>query len=405
MRILFANDGIGDAGGVQTYLAAVMPALASRGHDVALLHLDPVRGGEGTPAPAGAPHFCMAERGMDGALADMRAWAPDVAFSHNMRPLEVDRALIAAGPAVKMMHGYFGTCIGGQKAHLFPRPEPCGRVFGPACLALYLPRRNGRMSLPYVAEQWRWASEQKSLFGAYSAVVTASGHMRREYVRNGVAAERAHAIPLFSTIGVDGDAGAPADFRALFLGRMTRLKGGDVLIRAAARAAEIAGRPIPLTMCGDGPQRGEWEALARDLGVPADFPGWVDADARLRLFRAASVLAVPSVWPEPFGLVGLEAGSQGVPAIAFDVGGIGEWLKDGDNGRLVPGDPPRVESLADALAWAATHPAELAAMRPRALDAARRMSLAAHVDALERVLADAARAGASRAPVDAAGSA
>jgi glycosyltransferase involved in cell wall biosynthesis len=369
-----------------------MPALAARGHQVALLHLDRLgEGGEGTPAPAGAPHFCIAERRMEGALADARAWAPEVAFSHNMRPLEVERALLAHGPVVKMMHGYFGTCIGGQKTHQFPRAEPCGRVFGPACLALYVPRRNGRMSLPYIAEQWRWAVDQKSLFGRYAAVVTASGHMRREYVRNGVGDDRAHAIPLFSTIPVADEVAAPGDFRVLFLGRMTRLKGGDLLIRAVADASRRIGRPIPLTMCGDGPPRAEWEALARSLGVAAEWTGWVDAADRVRLIRSASLLAVPSVWPEPFGLVGLEAGSQGVPAVAFDVGGIGEWLADGDNGRLVPGDPPRAEALAEAIAWAATHPDALAAMRPRARAAAARMSVAAHVERLEQVLAAAAR--------------
>ncbi|HEV7589276.1 MAG TPA: glycosyltransferase, partial [Longimicrobium sp.] len=146
-----------------------------------------------------------------------------------------------------------------------------------------------------------------------------------------------------------------------------------------------------LTMCGDGPPRAEWEALARSLGVAAEWTGWVDAADRVRLIRSASLLAVPSVWPEPFGLVGLEAGSQGVPAVAFDVGGIGEWLADGDNGRLVPGDPPRAEALAEAIAWAATHPDALAAMRPRARAAAARMSVAAHVERLEQVLAAAAR--------------
>jgi glycosyltransferase involved in cell wall biosynthesis len=396
MRILFANDGIGDAGGVQSYLAAVMPALAARGHEVALLHVDHLRDDGRSPAPEGAPHFCVAERGVDGAVEDAARWGADVAFSHNLRPLDVERGLLAMGPVVKMMHGYFGTCIGGQKAHLFPRAEPCGRVFGPACLALYFPRRNGRMSLPYVAEQWRWANQQRALFGAYAAVVTASGHMRREYVRNGVDPARAHAIPLFSTLEIGDDPGPPAEFRVLFLGRMTRLKGGDLLIHAVSRAWEYTGRPLALTMCGDGPQRREWLALARSLNLPVEFPGWVDADARLRLLRAASVLAVPSVWPEPFGLVGLEAASQGVPSLAFDVGGIGEWLEDGVNGRLAPA-PPRVETLTDELAWAVTHPAELAAMRPRALDAARRMSLAAHLDALERVLAGAAR-GATAAP-------
>ena len=390
MRILFANDGIGDAGGVQTYLAAVMPALAARGHEVALLHLDPLHGGEGTPAPEGAPHFCIGERGVDGALADARAWTPDLVFSHNLRPLEVERRMLDAWPVVKMMHGYFGTCIGGQKTHLFPSPEPCGRRFGPACLALYVPRRNGRLSLPYINEQWRWASEQNALFTRYAAVVTASAHMRREYVRNGVPEARAHAVPLFSTLApADEPAPAPEAFRILFLGRMTRLKGGDLLIRAVADAQGLLGRPLPLTMSGDGPQRAEWEALARELAVDAEFPGWVDAAARLRLIRRASLLAVPSVWPEPFGLVGLEAGSQGVPAVAFDVGGISEWLADGDNGRLVPGTPPRAQALADVLMWAAGNADALAAMRPRALAAARRMSLDANVARLEQVLAGA----------------
>ena len=49
----------------------------------------------------------------------------------------------------------------------------------------------------------------------------------------------------------------------------------------------------------------------------------------------AVLVAVPSLWPEPFGLVGLDAAALGRPAIAFDVGGIGEWLTDGVNGKLV----------------------------------------------------------------------
>jgi glycosyltransferase involved in cell wall biosynthesis len=386
VRILFANDGIGDAGGVQSYLAAVIPALAARGHSVALLHRDPLRG-SGSPAPGRAPHFCTAERGVEGALAAAAAWGPDVAFSHNMGPLEVERGLLDAGPVVKMMHGYFGTCIGGQKAHLFPRAEPCGRRFGPGCLALYLPRRDGPLRLPYLAGQWRWAVDQNALFSRYAAVVTASGHMRAEYVRNGVPDARAHSLPLFPTIpAAPLPAPAPAGFRVLFLGRMTQLKGGDVLIHAAARAGELLRRAVPLTLAGDGPRRAEWEALARRLGVEAEFTGWVEGEERLGVLRGASVLVVPSVWPEPFGLVGLEAGSQGVPSLAFDVGGIGEWLADGVNGRLVPGDPPRADALAGALVWAATHPQELAAMRPGALDAARRLSLDVHVERLERVL-------------------
>jgi glycosyltransferase involved in cell wall biosynthesis len=391
VRILFANDGIGDAGGVQNYLAAVMPALAERGHEVALLHLDPLRPGAPSPAPAGAPHFGMREMGMDEALFAALAWGPELAFVHNMRPLDVDRRLCAAVPTIKFMHGYFGTCVSGQKAHLFPRAQPCGKPLGPGCIPIYATRRCGRMRPGYVAEGYRWANEQNGMFGGYASIVTASRHMRDEYVRNGAPPDRVHAIPLFPTLE-GGPAAPPPDFRVLFLGRMTPVKGGDVLIRAVAAASARLERPIALTMAGDGPQRAEWERLAARLGVDATFVGWVDDDGRAGLFRAASVLAVPSVWPEPFGLVGLEAGVFGVPSIAFDVGGIRDWLQPGVNGWLVPGALPSARALADALVHAARNPDVLARMRIAARETAERMSLARHVEALERVLAAAAPA-------------
>ena len=391
MRILFANDGIGDAGGVQSYLAAVMPELARRGHDVALLHLDPLRAASGSPAPAGAPHFSAAQRGIGGAVDDALAWGPEVAFVHNMRALEVDRRLCAAVPTVKFMHGYFGTCVSGLKAHLFPRPQPCGKPLGPGCIPIYATRRCGRMRPGYIADGYRWASEQNALFGGYASLVTASGHMRDEYVRNGAPADRVHAIPLFPTI--DGaPVEPPADFRVLFLGRMTPLKGGDLLVRAVAHASARLGRSVPLTLAGDGPERAAWERLAARLGVDAAFTGWVDDDARAELFRAASLLAVPSAWPEPFGLVGLEAGVFGVPAVVFDVGGVREWLAPGVNGWLVPGTLPSARALGDAIVHAARNPDLLARMRTGAREVAERMSLAGHVEALERVLASAAPA-------------
>jgi glycosyltransferase involved in cell wall biosynthesis len=396
VRILFANDGVGDAGGVQNYLASVMPALAARGHALAFLHLDALRPGA-SPAPEGTPHFGMAERGREEAVAEAVAWRPDVAFVHNMRPLQVDGALIDAGiPVVKMMHGYFGTCVSGLKSHQWPSPVPCGRPLGPGCIPIYATRKCGRMRPGAVLDGWRWASEQNDLLDEYTSIVTASRHMRDEYVRNGAPADRVHAIPLFPTI--DGTpADPPAGFRILFLGRMTAIKGGDVLIRAVADASEALGRPLPLTMAGDGPQRAGWERLAARLGVDATFAGWVDDDGRAALFRAASVLAVPSVWPEPFGLVGLEAGVFGVPSIAFDVGGIDDWLADNVNGWLVPGDPPRADDLAAALARAASAPETLARMRVAARRIAEEMSLERHVDAVERVLVSAAASTPARA--------
>src|SRR5215213_8914588 len=115
MRVLFATDWIG-GGGVLSYLAALAPALAARGHAVSLLHAE--ADGAGQSPPAATPRICAETLGVEGALAAAAAWAPDVVFSHNMRPLDLERGLLAVAPVVKMMHAYAGTCIGGQKTHL-----------------------------------------------------------------------------------------------------------------------------------------------------------------------------------------------------------------------------------------------------------------------------------------------
>ena len=62
------------------------------------------------------------------------------------------------------------------------------------------------------------------------------------------------------------------------------------------------------------------EAAAGRASLRAEFTGWVRPSRRTDLMRGADLLAVPSVWPEPFGLVGVEAGCVGLPAAAFDVG-------------------------------------------------------------------------------------
>lgn len=390
MRILFVNDGVGDAGGVQRYLEAVASALRGRGHELALLHVDRLRVASDSPVGGAAVHFCVADLGPDAAVSAAVNWQPGIVFSHNMRALDVERRLAAAAPVVKMMHGYFGTCIGGQKMHAFPRPVACDRRLGAACTILYLPRHCGRWSIRTLAAQYAWARTQRGIWPTYAAMVVASDHMRREYERNGVPPDCLAVNPLFAAHVPAAPAPPPAEFHALFLGRMTPLKGGDQLIRAVHAVARVTGQGIRLTMAGDGPARPAWEDLSARLGMAVEFPGWVQAARRDDLYREASVVIVPSLWPEPFGLTGLEAGAFGVPAIAFDVGGIRTWLRHGENGWLVNAHDG-VRGLARVLAEARADPVALARHRASARQAAERFSLDRHVNALETLFERAAR--------------
>jgi glycosyltransferase involved in cell wall biosynthesis len=382
MRILIANDGMSDVGGVQAYLEAVIGGLERRGHLVALAYCTDSGSDAARSASRNLDKFRLTD---GGARQAIERWAPHVCFSHNMHDLSADRALAATAPLVKFMHGYFGTCIGGQKMHAFPTPVACDRVFGAACAALYLPRRCGQMSPIVWRDQWRWATSQRELFSTYSAVIVASEHMRHEYVRNGCDPARVHVNPLFPTNDVAPVAPAPPQLpHVAFLGRMTRLKGGDLLVRAVERASITLGASVGLTMIGDGPQRREWEALARERRVDATFTGWLHGDRRWEMLRAASVLAVPSRWPEPFGFVGLEAAALGVPAVAMNTGGIAQWLRPGINGVMVDA-PATGHSFGDALAALLADRGGLMKLRAGAVAVAREMTLGAHIERLEGV--------------------
>jgi FkbM family methyltransferase len=384
MRILVANDGLSDVGGVQSYLDCVLSGLAARGHAVAIVHC----------SDSGRPEVASVNRqfeaftvgaGRTGVMAAIRAWAPDLCFSHNINDLSLEQTLLDSFPVVKFMHGYFGTCVGGQKMHAFPARVPCERPFGPACLALYLPRHCCRWDPATLVTYWRWTSAQHRLLASYRMIVVASRHMRAEFERNGVDANRIVVNPLFTTIPPAREVPpAPAQPTVIFLGRMTSLKGGDLLIAAIDIAQRRLGRPIHLVMAGDGPRREEWQSLAARSNVRTTFPGWLAGDARIEWLSRASVAALPSTWPEPFGLVGLEAAALGVPTIAFDVGGISEWLRHDVNGVAVPGRPS-AEAFGGALSDLLGNAPRLAALRAGARRLAGEMPLGAHLERLDAV--------------------
>jgi len=256
---------------------------------------------------------------------------------------------------------------------------------------LYFPRRCGQLDLGAMLRGYRWASGQRELFSQYAAIVVASRYMRDEIEQHGVSRERIDVLPLFSTVKDDRATYGGEENTVLFAGRMTSLKGGHVLISAAARASRLLRRPVRLVMAGDGPQKEVWRNLAFSLGVQAELTGWVNLDDRTRVYSRGLLVAVPSLWPEPFGLAGLDAAALGRPAIAFDVGGIREWLTDGSNGRLV--DPRSGEQgFAQAIASLLDAPAERERMGREAWEVSRRLTVATHVDRLEAVLRDAASA-------------
>lgn len=158
-------------------------------------------------------------------------------------------------------------------------------------------------------------------------IVAISDAQRRSAPELRVAAVIHHGIDVEAVQPGSGSGGY-----ALFLGRMSPDKGAD----RAIRIARAAGVPIVLAakMWEPDERRYFAEAVEPLLGPDATFLGQVAGDRKLDLLRGAVALVNPIQWPEPFGLVMVEALACGTPVLAFPHGAAPEIVEHGRTGYL-----------------------------------------------------------------------
>jgi glycosyltransferase involved in cell wall biosynthesis len=243
---------------------------------------------------------------------------------------------------------------------------------------------------------YRRERAHQKLLHRFDLLLTHSEHVRAEYVRHGLPNARVRCVPFF----VSGNLGPAtqtrraertqeAPIRLLFLGRFDTLKGGQLLLHALPIVRRRLQRPLEAVIAGDGPARSAWENLAVPIVTEAGgsirirFPGWLTGEAKTAALADTDLLVIPSVWPEPFGMTGIEAGHHGVPAVAFDVGGVRAWLRPGINGNLASGSPPTVQGLADATIEAVGDAGKHSRLCEGARTVAAEFSRSRHLAALE----------------------
>jgi glycosyltransferase involved in cell wall biosynthesis len=306
-------------------------------------------------------------------VGDALAQSPELVHLHEVSDPDVVRAARAVAPVVISAHG-FTACTSG--VHYFKPGEECSRPHGSGCVPNILLRGCAHARNPLgAAAQYGKTTRRLEALALSDLAVSYSTAIDRHLAQNGIASRA--LVPYFPTMALPGGAPFGERRRVVFAGRVVAPKGVHVLIRAAREV------DAEFVVCGDGRQLEAMRRLARRLGVGerVRFTGWLDGEALAEELAAASVVAVPSVWPEPFGLVGIEAHAAGRPVVASATGGIADWLEDGVSGLTVaPGDDGRLAAALNALL---TDPA-----RSRAMGEAGRRSVAArfsperHIEAL-----------------------
>ena len=122
MRIAIVNFNADLAGGTETYLHALLPALAARGHQLALAHERTPSGQAGPLDPEGCLETMWdgAALGKAALVEAVAAWSPDVVYVNLILDPGLESELLARFQCAIYHHTYHGTCVSGTKMHAFP---------------------------------------------------------------------------------------------------------------------------------------------------------------------------------------------------------------------------------------------------------------------------------------------
>ena len=243
MRIAAVNRYKTRVGGAETYLETTLLGLAGAGHQVAFVsELDAPADEPRIRLPDSAPAWCAETLGTAQTLTLLEAWHPDVIYLHGVDGLPTFTKILEIAPTVLFEHGYDGTCISGNKMFAFPESRPCARRFGWQCLLHYFPSRCGGLNPVRMWTEYQRQTAHLALMRRCAVVLTASDHMRAELLRHGFESERVRTVPLPVAPGLSGTSRESDPQRLaldghpwlhlLFVGRMTRLKGGPMMLEA-----------------------------------------------------------------------------------------------------------------------------------------------------------------------------
>lgn len=350
MKILVAHNAYQQRGGEDAVVDAELALLRANGHEVETyrLHNDALADMPRATAAATAIWSRHAAGDID-VLCDR--FHPDVIHVHNTFPLISPSLYWAAAkkqvPVVQTLHNFRLLC---PQAIFLRDGKICEDCIGKVPWRS-VARKCYRDSAMQSAVITGMLATHR-VIGTYRNRVTRyialNKFARDKYVEGGLPAERFRIKPNFVQ-----SSGTPTWTNrqdGLYVGRLSGEKGVDVLADAVRLLGEV-----PLEVIGSGPL----EALARDA-FGTRYLGYRPLDEIMARMGTAQYMVLPSICYENSPRTIVEAFACGLPVIASRLGALPDIVREGVTGLLFrPGD---AADLAEKIAWARAHPAQMTRM-------------------------------------------
>jgi glycosyltransferase involved in cell wall biosynthesis len=352
VKVLFVNEKCGYFGGVEQNVASTAEGLRKLNHKCFLAYGSVTeRDFDGYCSAFDSVFHCSEILAGSNAPSSMsfseivEKTSPDVIYLHKTSSVNFCLPYLGKIRTVRMIHDH-DLCCPRRHKYFFHNGRVCHKKAGWFCyLDLAFLERTGRFPLMF-----RLVSIGKKICEmrrnrTLDCLLVGSRFMQDELIQNGFPREKVNILsPLVPLLNSDS-AGLAEEPVILCVAQLVKGKGIDLLLKALSKLT-IRFQAI---IVGTGNAEKGLKRLCSDLSLDdrVKFQGWAPNNTIGNFYARARVVVVPSRWPEPFGMIGLEAMRCGRPVVAFDVGGVSDWLLDGVTGIIAPEQD--VQALADAI--------------------------------------------------------
>lgn len=353
MRVVLIHNAYQHCGGEDSVVRAEIALLRSHGHEVATYFRsnDDVAN---ISSVAVAAQTLWSTRTTHELSALTRTFNPDLIHVHNTLPLISPSiywtAARAGVPVVQTLHNFRLMCLGALYLREGKVCEDCVGHLPWRGVVRKCYRGSGAASavLAGMLTLHRGLGTYQNKVSRYIAL---NDFCRNKFIEGGLPADRIAVKPNFVDAPVTEDVTRRG---LLFVGRLSVEKGVGTLASAVLLLLDAQ-----LRVAGDGPQSSLLDGVKGVTRL-----GALSGGAVMHEMNGAIALVISSIWYENFPRTIVEAFAAGLPVIASRIGALAELVSEGETGLLF--EPGSAQDLADKMAWALAHPAQMGEMGRKA---------------------------------------